>query len=199
MIFLAGPHGVGKTHATRLLEKAGFYSLDLGPIIRKIHKDSGTPLSLKEWVVEGEQKSGPDFTNQVICKEVVRHLKETYLSGGYQGLIISGSRSIRGMLYLKHALRSILPQELGWLVYLDAPKELLYERYVEREKVSISREQFGAILDVDAKMGLYDMKALANAIVINDADSDYLETQLNTFLTMTYQLQDQLIAEAALA
>lgn len=193
MIFLAGPHGVGKTQVTELLRPLGFFSLDLGPIIRGIHMEKAPEITLQEWVENGEQKYGTDFTNAVIARFVLAYLEQNYINKEYKGLIISGSRSVRGMLYLKQALRPLLPQELGWLVYLEAPCSLLYKRYCSREGVQLTKEEFQNVLEAEQKMGLGDLRGLANIHIRNDASLHCLENRVMNFLKATYQIQNDLV------
>lgn len=193
MIFLAGPHGAGKTQVTELLRPLGFFSLDLGPIIRGIHMETAPDITLREWVESGEQKYGADFTNAVIARFALTHLEQNYINKEYKGLIISGNRSVRGMLYLKQALRPLLPQELGWLVYLEAPFSLLHKRYCSREKVQLSKEEFQKVLDAEQEMGLGDLRGLANIHIKNDASLRRLEGRVMSFLHATYQIQNNLV------
>ena len=43
MIFIAGPHGAGKTKSAEIMARFGFLCIDLGPTLKKIHSKGGVP------------------------------------------------------------------------------------------------------------------------------------------------------------
>lgn len=47
---------------------------DLGPIIRRLHQESDPTIPLKDWIINGEQKYGSDFSNMVLCEELEKHI-----------------------------------------------------------------------------------------------------------------------------
>lgn len=151
-IFLVGPHGVGKTYtASKLLQYSNdILHIDLGPIIRSAHKRENPNVSLGEWISEGEEKYGKNYSDMVLCREI----EKTIAASSRDKVLITGSRSVAGMEYIvKH-----FAIENPTLIYLDGPQSLLQRNYENREKLNLSKEEFKEILEKERAMGLPGFK-----------------------------------------
>lgn len=63
-------------------------------------------------------------------------------------------------------------------MYVDAPTDLLHERYQNREQRIVSKAEFEEILDRDRHMGLTALIGAADAIIDNSTD---FETAVQQF------------------
>ena len=97
ILFLTGPHAVGKTYASK--EVCNSYEnvdmIDTGPIMRQLYKESGFGSSIGEWVATLENNFGEDITSLLIATEIKKILSESYCDN----IIVIGFRSLRGILY----------------------------------------------------------------------------------------------------
>lgn len=76
VFFIVGPHGVGKTYLVKEIKKGiDVLHIDLGPLIRKTHQVFSPNISLEQWIKEGEEKYGKNFTDIILCKHIERLTK----------------------------------------------------------------------------------------------------------------------------
>ena len=187
IIFIAGPHGVGKTYTTNEIRKSmNILHFDLGPMIRAIHKRSAPGLKLGDWIKIGERKYGPDFSNAVLCEEIKRLLSENSPMA-----LITGSRSVEGMQYIVNYFSIKNPV----LIYLDADPSLLRKNYENREHLNISEENFNNLLLDEQKMGLLKLKEYA---LIHPSSAFYIINQDNSPNTIK-QIRNIIIGRQVIA
>lgn len=150
IIFLVGPHGVGKTYTTNEIKKSmSILHFDLGPMIRSLHQKSAPDMKLRDWITVGEKKQGTDFSNVILCEEIKRNLPENASMA-----LITGSRSLEGMNYIIHYFSIKNPV----VIYLDANPSLLKQNYENREHRNISDEAFNGLLLDEQRMGLFKLR-----------------------------------------
>jgi adenylate kinase family enzyme len=174
-IYLVGPHGVGKSCFTgQLSKKFNILHIDTGPIIRSYHREANTSLSLGEWVQEKENSYGINFTNNLLLKHIQKMLKDTT----EDIVIITGNRSLNGILYLNN---DVAPNTKPCILYLDANKDLLKNNWQIRENRIVSNEEFDQILLDEIRQGLDDIKKYVKN---NPESCIYLEKKdnENTFI-----------------
>lgn len=180
MIFLAGPHGAGKTKSAEILRTLGYFVLDLGPTLRTIHRDSGSSSAFGEWVMAGEKHSGPHFTDALLAHEIMNQAK--FVRGGdFRGLVGVGSRSARGIQYMRDCVQSIDGAK-SIIVFIDAPLEILRERYNRREGKSFSVEEFTVLLQKDVEIGLETIRPIADFHIVNVGGEEELKSQIKSIL-----------------
>ena len=83
ILFLTGPHAIGKSYFMEDLAKTkDFFKFDTGPEMRKMHKESGTDKPIFEWVEELEKEFGPMVTCDMLCKvlESKKQKKDNFTS-----------------------------------------------------------------------------------------------------------------------
>lgn len=170
MLFVTGPHAAGKTHAARIFERLGFQSIDLGPTIRRLHVESGTSLSLHEWVSHNETEEGADFTDRILSEEVRK------LSLASSRFLILGSRSYNNINYISDYV-PFSPSE-RFILFVTAPYELLKKRWELREDRTISDEDFKRLLKRDEDMGVEEIRAHADLVISNDSSPEVFEAQI---------------------
>lgn len=150
--FIAGHHGVGKTYlVNELKEEIDLIHFDTGPMIRMMYENSNSKISFKNWILVGEKKYGIDFTNKILCKKIEETLNEQNKSN----IIITGNRSLEGILYLSKYFLVAFPS----IIYLEAPFSLLKANYEARERKTLSDLEFENKLLEEDKSGLYNIKA----------------------------------------
>ncbi|MDO8610575.1 MAG: AAA family ATPase [bacterium] len=192
MIFIVGAHATGKTHLADIVCEFNFTKIDLGPILRDIYKKSKSTKSFTEWVNEGEEKFGKNFTDNLLVEEIKHKIinlnnKETKPID----FVITGSRSITGLQYILEHIGKYNNIN-NKIIFLEAPFDVMYERYKKREGIDITIEQFKEILERDKKMGLEDLRQIADFVVINDSTHEKLQDQITKLLRneLKYKLSE---------
>ena len=123
VLFIAGPHGAGKTHASKEIESKGFVSIDLGPTIRRLHKESGTEDTLGEWITKNEALHGSSFSDDLLLEELNKVFNSASTSPDIKGLIVLGSRSYKNIQHLSKGLPA--SAEGNKILYIEASQKVL--------------------------------------------------------------------------
>jgi dephospho-CoA kinase len=181
MIFLTGPHASGKTMVSKIFSTYGFICIELGTTLRAKHKEESQGLDFKDWCQEEEKKYGVNFTDKIIVnkiKEEINKLKNLLI---VQDLVIVGSRSYSGIEYIIEKVTPI-NQRNNAILYLDAPYEILKERYCFREKVEMNDEEFNYLLEKDRQIGIETIASRANYYIWNNESEDKLKKDLELIL-----------------
>lgn len=170
IVFIAGPHGVGKTYTTdKLKEDLDILHLDLGPIIRSLHKEQAPDRKMGDWLREGEELYGKNYSDMLLCGKMSDIMK----SSVSKIALITGSRSLAGMIYIVNHFGLEHPT----LVYLDAPVSLLKSNYENRENLNLSNNDFDNILRAEIEMGLLELKKYAQD---NSENAFYIVNENNS-------------------
>jgi dephospho-CoA kinase len=172
LLFVTGPHASGKSAVVHSGFNSSEHAIhDLGPIIRESHRKAYSGLSLGRWIMGKEAIYGDNFTDELLVNEI----QPSYNSAPTNGLILVGSRSLKGIEFI---LDAIEPSDHK-IVYIDAHYETLYDRYKSRENLSnLSHEDFRKILDDEVAMGLHGIKNHAHHTILNNSTLDYAKTKL---------------------
>ncbi|HEY1074706.1 MAG TPA: hypothetical protein VGE59_03355 [Patescibacteria group bacterium] len=180
MIFIVGPHGAGKTKAAHIIAKYGLASIDLGPTLRKIHRDTASKLSFEEWVTQGEGEYGVNFTDALLVREIAA-LQGGLLHDGYQGdLLILGSRSYPGIEYIcaHTAPMNGFPCRI---LFIEASIEVMRTRFNAREGKGLSVEKFQKYIQRPSQQGIAGIRPYAHPLW-NDGTEQQLELALLEYL-----------------
>lgn len=179
VFFLVGPHGVGKTYTiNKIKEKINVKHIDLGPLIREAHSVFSPNTTLGEWIKEGEEKYGKNFTDIVLCKQIERLTREDDLDI----TVITGSRSLNGIKFIIDKFSIENPQ----IIYISAPFTQLKTNYERRERISLTDEQFVKILQEEKDMGLEQLEQYAInycTYLQNDNTDSFIRTINNIILS----------------
>ena len=194
MIFIVGAHATGKTYLADIICRFNFLKIDLGPILRDIHKKSRSTKSFVEWIHGGEIKFGKNFTDDLLVNEIKNTIEN--LSNSFTkpiDFIIIGSRSVAGLRYILEHVGQY-SQKSNKVIFLDAPFTVTYERYKKREGVDITIEQFEKILDNDKRMGLEDLRQVADFIILNNSTRKKLFDHILSLLNneLQYKLSENI-------
>lgn len=157
-LFVVGPHASGKTYSIKKYlsedsEESKKTVIDTGPIMRELHKKSGTDKNIGEWVCELENQYGPEITSEIIANEIKRRIK----SSGKEDSIIIGYRTFGSIDYL---LRKLDIEDFK-ILYIDAPMSLLFSNYSRREGNKKSLNEFEKYINEEERSGLIELKAYA--------------------------------------
>lgn len=166
VFFIVGPHGVGKTYTVNSIKKViNVKHLDLGPLIRQAHQIFSPNTTMKEWIKEGEEKYGKNFTDIILCKQLQRSITDND-----EKIIITGSRSLEGIRFIENYF-SIKNSQI---IYLYSSFEKLKSNYEHREGVELTNEKFEKILQEDNKMGLQNLEEYAknNCIYLENDNTE---------------------------
>src|SRR3989344_5328014 len=160
MIFLVGPHCSGKTRISKIFSWAQFLCIDLGPLLREIHRSISPHTSFADWIHVGEDTKGRHFTDSQLAKDISQQVSNT--SGKrWQDLLIVCNRSLQGVRYL---IRKIDPYRghKNVIVWVEAPTAMLYRRYsVRNPDCLLSYPDFLNLLEIDDRLGLLGLKDAA--------------------------------------
>lgn len=167
MIFLTGPHCAGKTTIAEILMPYNFNYLDLGPTLRELHQEESNSLSFEEWLSKGEANHGRYFTDDLLVK-AIKECREKLLNQPVvtQDLIICGSRSLEGISYLTQRVSRLNDWE-NTIVWVEAPKPLLWQRFCEKNGAT-SMAEFEVLLRRDKELGLDTIREHVDHILINN-------------------------------
>lgn len=183
MIFITGPHGVGKTHIAGVLGTFGFDHIDLGPYLRSIWEAQSPGMSFIDYIRENEKTVGKHFADDLIVNEVQRRLR--YVNSNF--LLIVGNRSLEGINYIHaHCPTAELRHPI---IYIEADEELLFRRYCSKEVNSLSIAGFREILAADLAMGLGTVREGATYIVNNNGNLTDFESTV--FGIVLYKLRQE--------
>lgn len=150
--FIVGPHACGKSYTInkKYNQNESIEIIDTGPIIRNIHENENPSITLEEWINEKKRVMGESATNIIIRNEIKKIIEQT----NKDNYIIIGFRTLEGI----YSIINDLNIENYNILYIDSPKNVLYENYLNREKTNISYEQFLNYLQNEETIGLLDMK-----------------------------------------
>jgi len=150
--FIAGHHGVGKTYLVNTLKQrlnGSVLHLECGPAIRSSYKQSGSPLSYREWETENLLEHCP-----IIFEQFKKQLDNDTDS---KKLFISGSRAPVHINYFAKQLEINKPS----IIFLDSVHDLQKRNYENREKKQLTDNEFLELINRDKYMGLDDIKTYA--------------------------------------
>ncbi len=192
MIFIVGAHATGKTYLADTISKLNFVRIDLGPMLRTIYQNSGSKESFSEWIQHGEQNFGKNFADDLLVREIKSIMERTNTETTRPiDYIIIGSRSVLGLKYITEHIEKFKNRD-NTIIFLDAPFDILYRRYKKREGVNITTKQFEEILDKDRKMGLEELRSVANFVITNDSTREKLVDKVSLLLRdeLKYQIRE---------
>jgi len=181
MIFIAGPHGAGKTKSAEIMARFGFLCIDLGPTLRKIHSKNDTGLSFEMWLRENERIYGPFFTDELLIAEILRAKEFVERGKDCVDIAIVGSRSKIGI----EKICAVVPNvnnHVNYVIFIDAKFGMLLERYNSREKVGLDSESFSELLKKDLSIGLDSIRGAADFMISNDSDVCSLESKIREII-----------------
>ncbi len=171
---IVGPLASGKSAlAKHSLNDGSHQFFDTGPLLRSYHQYDRPDTAFGEWVSLNEGEYGATFTDDILAGHISTALRQE--SGK---AVIIGNRSINGI----DRLSDILGVSDRKIVYIDAPTELLRERYQKREQRIISPAEFEEILNRDRQMGLSALIGTADIVINNDSDFETAAEQLKASL-----------------
>lgn len=174
-LFVVGPHASGKSALARLgLSDSTHHFFDTGPLLRAYHQHDCPDIAFGEWVSLNEEGYGNTFTDDVLAGHISTTLRR--VSGK---AVIIGNRSIDGIDRISEALGASDRK----IVYVDAPTDLLHERYQNREQRIVSKTEFEEILDRDRRMGLTALIGAADAVIDNSSDFETAVQQFRSSVT----------------
>ena len=177
MIFLVGQHCAGKSRISLFFSRAQFLCIDLGPLLRDIHRRMSSHLGFAEWVRAGEGMEGKSFTDTRLAEEISLQLtngRQHY----WQDILIVGSRSVDGVRYLSERIGPYQGRK-DIIVWVEAPVPILYGRYCLRhQNDSLSYQAFLGLLEADDKLGLSGLRNAAEFELPNIGSEYELEVHV---------------------
>lgn len=175
IVFIAGEHGSGKTElACWLQANHNFAVIDLGPALRSHWQKDRPQVSFAEYIALEEAEVGKNFTDRLLSGEVQRAF-ECLRENGCCGLLVVGSRSLAGLLYLRDGLEQHGVDSK--IIWLEAEESTLKQRCCNREGKDLTQKEFLEILEKDRERGVCEIKSRADFTIVNEGSkADMYET-----------------------
>ncbi len=146
--FICGHRGCGKNYlANQLVKNTSMTIIDTGPLIRRAYaKFDKENLAFGEWMKKNEKKYGENFSNELICKMTSVNPQKNYIVIGY--------RSLNGIKYFQDFFHI---NEYK-ILFIDGDFELFRSNYNSRENLSISKEEYAKIIEIENLMGIQELR-----------------------------------------
>lgn len=179
MIFITGPHDAGKSTIATFLRDKGFLHVETSSIVKNKHKEVAPHRNFGEWANEQNH-----YFDKYIAQAVVRAEQEIkHGNGRYQDVVVTGNRQIEGINYL---IRKVPPLKSNLIIYVEADDETLFRRHMGRPDRAIpglTLQRFrDEILAYDRKMGVEEIKPVADIVIRNTGDINLCYATTTTFL-----------------
>lgn len=182
IIFIAPPAAGKGTISEKLIDKYGYKHISTGNILRDMaSRNDEFGHSLKEMLSSG--KLVPD---EIVYETLKRRLLMNDLDDGY---ILDGfPRNLNQASEYDKILKEV-GKELGVVIYLDTPKDILEKRIVGRRICSSCGATYNILTGVNTptKEGICD-KCGSNLYQRDDDNSESFKTRYETFIEQTYPL-----------
>ena len=182
IIFIAPPAAGKGTMSEILLEKYGYKHISTGDILRDIAKnDDELGKKVSELLQEG--KLVPD---EIVYESLKRRLLMNDLDNGF---ILDGFPRNIEQAYEYDKILSEIEKDLGVVIYLDTPKDILEKRITGRRICSNCGSTYNVLTGVNApkKDNICD-KCGSKLYQREDDNSLSFKTRYETFLEKTYPL-----------
>ena len=184
IIFIAPPAAGKGTMSEILMSKYGYKHISTGDILREVAKsDDEAGLKLKDMLA-----SGVLVPDEIVYEALRRRLLMNDLSDGY---ILDGFP--RNLEQAKEYENILLEtnKDLGVIIYLDTPKEILLKRIVGRRLCKNCGATYNVLTGVNApkQEGICD-KCGDELYQRSDDNAESFDTRYNTFIQKTYPLLD---------
>ncbi len=180
MIFVSGPHNAGKTELSKHLCNYGFFRVETGEIVRRKHAELAMGTNFADWATT----NGHQF-DEYIAESVLSSQSEV-VGKGFQDVIVTGNRQLRGIDYLRSRIGpdSWRP---NLIIYMEADDRVLFERQVmyrkDRVTPDLTFETFRRdVLGYDLGMGVDEIKGYADLVIRNTGVFDDCVRDAKLFL-----------------
>lgn len=184
IIFIAPPAAGKGTISEKLIDKYGYKHISTGNILREMaSRDDEFGHNLKDMLSSG--KLVPD---EIVYEALKRRLMMNDLDDGY---ILDGFPRNLNQAYEYDKILDEVGKELGVVIYLDTPKEILEKRIIGRRICSSCGATYNILTGVNTpkKEGICDK--CGNSLYQRDDDnSESFKTRYETFIEQTYPLID---------
>jgi energy-coupling factor transporter ATP-binding protein EcfA2 len=176
IVFITGPHGVGKTALANEALQGLCPVYDMGAIMRVHHQRDMPHASYEEWIAAGEQEHGAGFVTTLVGD----HVEAETLPDNRPLVSILGTRSPGA---LNRLLDQLEPAEHR-LVFVTAPEDVLFERWStrKREGANLTYADFQQALYYDEAQGLDLLREQADLVLPNENELAVAATALRRFI-----------------
>ena len=184
IIFIAPPAAGKGTMSSVLMEKYGYKHISTGDILRSMAKsDDDFGRNLQELLTSG--KLVPD---EIVYEALKRRLMMNDLDNGF---ILDGFPRNLEQAYEYDKILKEIKKELGVVIYLDTPKEILEKRIVGRRICPKCGATYNVLTGVNTPKVENTCDACGEELYQrNDDNIESFKTRYETFLEKTYPLLD---------
>ena len=184
IIFIAPPASGKGTMSSLLIEKYGYTHISTGDILRDMAKvDDELGHSIKALLEKGEL-----IPDEIVYNAVEKRLSMNDLDNGY---ILDGfPRNLEQAMEYDRILDNI-HRDLGVVIVLDAPKEILKKRITGRRICSKCNTTHNVLTGVNAPKILNICNSCGGSLYQRDDDNyESFENRYQTYLDKTLPLID---------
>lgn len=182
IIFIAPPAAGKGTMSERLIEKYGYTHISTGEILRGMAQkedDFGRDLSAK-------LKTGKLISDDIVYEALKRRLSENDLDNGF---ILDGFPRNTEQAREYDKILNDINKDLGVVIYLDTPREILEKRIVGRRMCSKCGATYNVLTGVNTpKVENVCDKCGAELYQRNDDNEESFKVRYDTFMEHTYPL-----------
>ena len=182
IIFIAPPAAGKGTMSERLIEKYGYTHISTGEILRGMAQkkdDFGRDLSAK-------LKTGKLISDDIVYEALKRRLSENDLDNGF---ILDGFPRNTEQAREYDKILNDINKDLGVVIYLDTPREVLEKRIVGRRMCSKCGATYNVLTGVNTpKVENVCDKCGAELYQRNDDNEESFKVRYDTFMEHTYPL-----------
>jgi|AntRauTorckE6833_2_1112554.scaffolds.fasta_scaffold00188_5 dephospho-CoA kinase len=175
IIFPTGHHASGKTELCKYLTEAhGFSVIETGSMMRSLYNEREEDyegLSITDYV---KQKLAVD--ESFFDRKLEIGIREAEEASGQ--VVVNGMRSYGNVA----RIRDSRPDATHAIIWIDAVAEILHERYMARENIQISFEEFCTLLETDMSLGLGEIEKNADFRINNEGSISRLREGCDAIL-----------------
>lgn len=182
IIFIAPPAAGKGTMSEILIEKYGYKHISTGDILRSMAKSEDKfGRNLKDLL-----SSGKLVSDEIVYEALKRRLSMDDLDNGY---ILDGFPRNKEQAIEYDKILSEIKKDLGVVIYLDTPRDILEKRITGRRICSKCGATYNVLTGVNEpkKEGICD-KCKAELYQREDDNIKSFNTRYETFLEKTYPL-----------
>ena len=189
MIFITGPHGVGKTTIAGYLQDSGFLHIETGDIVRKRYQEEAPGVEFHTWTSFQHQRFNHFIADAVMdARSAVEQSR-----GRFQDILVTGNGQTSGIDYLLQNVPA-LDGKPSLIVFVEADEQILFRRHTERSgrrTKGLTFEKFKEeVLGFDIRMGLEEIRNRADLIVCNNGGIERCMDCVGKFLEFNGYILD---------
>jgi dephospho-CoA kinase len=190
VLFITGYHASGKSYMADILSQGyDLLHIETSSIVRGFKAQDDPEAPMPEWAREKESQYGQNFFDDLIVSTVRSKYAALTESGKTpQDIVITGNRSLGGILYATEQLQDLQEDHKpNLIVVVESDIENLYERYRTRNRrpgdEEMTFEVFESLLKQEEDAGIREIFEHADYRIFNNDDANDFRNTTERFAT----------------